>query len=246
MCALLTPRSRNARDNHPRDELFCVLVSRFWKHQGGIASQRVLWIRSESVNSAGENDAGDQQFRIRNLGAQIVCGIMELCEEGPDAREDVSGGSESSENFGLLPDGSRYVVYRVMLYCDDFRPFSSVLPQGSAGGCYMLPIGLPTRCRCSRSAVRIISFTPPGVSTNEVLLHIIPDLVHSGAERVDGIDAFGDPVKIFTDVVGFVGDYPAAAHTTDVMGHNAAAPSTLYNSEGVQEVDQACTAFIQE
>ncbi|PXF41580.1 hypothetical protein BWQ96_08694 [Gracilariopsis chorda] len=54
-------------------------------------------------------------------------------------------------------------------------------------------------------------------------------LVHSGTEGVDGIDAFGDPVKIFTDVVGFVGDYPAAAHTTDVMGHNAAAPCTLCN-----------------
>ena len=41
---------------------------------------------------------------------------------------------------GYLDDGRRYVSYRVLLYCDDFKPHSSTM--SSYGGCYMLPMGI--------------------------------------------------------------------------------------------------------
>jgi hypothetical protein len=40
---------------------------------------------------------------------------------------------------GYLHDGRRYVVYRVLLYCDAFQPYARKI--GSFGGCYMLPMG---------------------------------------------------------------------------------------------------------
>ena len=65
---------------------------------------------------------------------------------------------------GRLKDGRRYVVYRVLLYCDDFQPHTS--KPVSYGGCYMLPMGIPPDQRACYGAVRCIGLTPPRVSSN--------------------------------------------------------------------------------
>jgi hypothetical protein len=126
---------------------------------------------------------------------------------------------------GYLEDGRRYVIYRVLLYCDDFQPHSST--TSSYGGCYMLPMGIPPAQRAGYGAVRCIGLTPPQMSTNEVLHYIVPDLVKCCTTGVQGQDPTGNPVTIFIDVLGFIGDYPAVTHALDVLGHNSRAPCHL-------------------
>jgi hypothetical protein len=140
-----------------------------------------------------------------------------------------TNGEERQERYvphvGRLADGRRYIVYRMLLYCDDFQPFST--RRGSAGGCYMLPLGVPPVSRAGCGAVRILGLTPPGVSTNEVLAEIIPDILQGTTEGFELTDANGERVTAFLDVVGFVGDYPAVTHALDILGHNAGAPCHL-------------------
>jgi hypothetical protein len=126
---------------------------------------------------------------------------------------------------GFLQDGRKYFVYRAMLYTDDFQ--AHVSRNGSYGGCYMLPIGILPEERAGYSAVRCISLTPPDVSTNEVLLRIIPDIVKCTTTGIEGKDANGERVTIFLDIVGYIGDYPAVTHALDVLGHNSRAPCHL-------------------
>ena len=127
---------------------------------------------------------------------------------------------------GVLESGEKYVLYRVLLYCDDFQPYSSLQPNGSAGGCYLLPIGLPPRNRRKRSSVRLIALTVPGVSTNAVLNYIVSDILKGATDGIDGYTPADDEVKIFVDVVADVADYSAAAHAIDVIDHVGSATCT--------------------
>lgn len=113
------------------------------------------------------------------------------------------------------------------MYCDDFQQSSSGYNKGSAGFCYFLPVSQSSELRRYSSAVRIISLTPPGVSTNDILHYIVDDLVTAASEGIDGTTPGGERVKIFVDVVGFLWDYPAATSMLGVLGHNASAPCTI-------------------
>jgi hypothetical protein len=75
--------------------------------------------------------------------------------------------------------------------------------------------------------VRCIGLTPPQMSTNEVLQYILPDLVKCCTTCVQGQDPTGNPVTIFIEVIGFIGDYPAVSNALDVLGHNSRAPCHL-------------------
>ena len=88
----------------------------------------------------------------------------------------------------------------------------------------MLPRSFHVRSRRNQACIRTISLTPPGVSTNSVIDFIINDLVHGSIEGFECTDAFGENVKVFFDVLGFIGDYPAATAVVDLKGHTALAP----------------------
>lgn len=75
--------------------------------------------------------------------------------------------------------------------------------------------------RNSRSSVRLISLTPPKLSTNEVLDYIIEDTIAMNTSGVDGWDPQGNRFKIFMDIMGFIADCPAMTHVMDASGHNA-------------------------
>ena len=126
---------------------------------------------------------------------------------------------------GVLDCGTTYYVYPFLLYCDDFNEASG--KSGSAGGCYMIPMGLPLDCRRNSSAVRIIGVTGPGVSTNHILRHISRDIIQGCTTGFHDVDPEGNDCIIFLDFVGFVSDYPACSHVLDVMGHNADCPCHL-------------------
>jgi hypothetical protein len=101
---------------------------------------------------------------------------------------------------GYLHDGIRYVFYRVLLYCDDFQPYTS--KGGSFGGFYMLPMGIPPSQISGYGAVRYIGHTPPQVSSNEILQYVMQYIVKCSTTGVRGLDPWGNPVTIFIDVLG--------------------------------------------
>jgi hypothetical protein len=41
------------------------------------------------------------------------------------------------------------------------------------------------------------------------------------------MNAKGENVTVFLDIVGYVGDYPAVTHALNVLGHNSRAPVTF-------------------
>jgi hypothetical protein len=196
---------------HCGDHL-CVLVYRFRRDVPGEATKQLYFIPKAAVADGELNSA--------------ICTVCPVtCVQHTSG---LTGHRLSMQHVpcaGFLKDGRRYVIYRVLLYTDDFQPYSS--RRTSYGGCYMLPMGLPPTKRSGYGAVRCIGLTPPQVSTNEVLQHIIPDLVASCTKGVDGQDPSGNPVTIFVDVLGFIGDYPAVSHALDVLGHNSRAPCHL-------------------
>ena len=112
------------------------------------------------------------------------------------------------QTHGKLEDGRTFYVYRVLLYCDDFLPRSGLFPKGSVGGFYMIPLSMGLRRRRGLGAIRKISLTPSGVSTNLVFDYLIDDILKETVQGIPAIDADGNLVYIFIEVVGFVGDYP--------------------------------------
>lgn len=152
-------------------------------------------------------------------------------------------GDELNRSMRRLLDETPYVVYRIILYCYDFQKSSALYPKGSAGGCYFLHIFLPPEDRRSKSSVRIISLTPPEVSTNGVLNYITSDLVNAVMNGVDSTTLLGEYVEVFIDPVAFIGDYPASAETIDVIGHVARAPCTLCTFRRLHETETSGSRF---
>ena len=90
----------------------------------------------------------------------------------------------------------------------------------------MRPADLSMSSQRCASAVRTISLTPTGVSTNFILDHIIDDVVRGSTEGFMMTDCFGDGVTVFLHLTGFVADYPASSGVLDVMNHNSRCPCT--------------------
>ena len=92
------------------------------------------------------------------------------------------------------------------------------------GGCYMLPLGIRADVRSRIGCLRRTALTPPGVSTNHIIQHIIPDIVEGTAHGFPTMDADGNDVVQFLDCVGFTGDYPAISEKLDILRHMSNAP----------------------
>jgi hypothetical protein len=91
----------------------------------------------------------------------------------------------------------------------------------------MLPLGLSPDERAGYGAVRCLGLAPSNVSSIEVLLHVISDIVKCATDGVEGKTAFGESVTIYIDIVAYIGDYPAVSHVLDVLGHTERAPCHL-------------------
>lgn len=188
-----------------------VLVSRFWVER--LDDERNFFL---FINNNGNEDLSSTP--ITTFGAPVL------------VRETPVNTSRSPKpkcrTTGLLPNGMRFYFYRLILYADDFNPRSSLFPKGSVGGMYMSPSSFSVRSRRSQTTIRTISVTPAGVSTNSVIDFIIEDLVTGCTDGFICVDAFGEQVTVFFDIMGFIGDYPASSAVVDLKGHNATAPCT--------------------
>ena len=214
-CTLLRPQP-----DLETDELYCIIVSRFWKAYEGTPSQNVLWVRVLTAPGSQHMPSLLDCFATQTL--QGFPRKAELIREP----QSIPTRTLSPRNAGTLQDGSPYLVYRAIIYCDDFKESSSTYSQSSAGGVYLLPVGMSLKARSSRTAVHVISLTPPGVSTNEVMLDIIPDIVKGAKDGVVGTMPCGRQITIFLDIVGYIAEYPAVAAPIDVLGHVGDSPCT--------------------
>lgn len=125
---------------------------------------------------------------------------------------------------GTLHDGSKFAVYRFLLYHDDFTAQKSSFTHGSVGGVYMAPTGLPVSQKLSRRSIHCISVAPRAVSTNVVIHAIIPDLLRDSLRGFPAVTPAGDSVTVFLDFVGFVADYPAVLQVIDTFKAKANVP----------------------
>ena len=152
-----------------------MIISRFVKKYRGMAYQLIIWIRMMEDGNTGT------PYSV--VGVQTIAEPLKLvCKRKGTSPSPRSNPSQ----FGTLRDGRQYVVYRMLLYCNDFKSSGSLYSQASCGGVYFLLMGLTQRARRSRTTVHVVSLTPPGVSTNEVLLRIIPDIVKV-TKGIDGV-----------------------------------------------------------
>ena len=101
--------------------------------------------------------------------------------------------------------------------------------------------GVSMRSRRCQSTIRILSLTPSGVSTNVVLDYLIEDIVQGCLTGFECIDAFGQTVRCFFDIVGFVADYPASTAVVDTLGHTASAPCS--HCSFLKVVSDVCSRF---
>ena len=135
-----------------------------------------------------------------------------------------SNTDEVAPPIGVLEDGRRYFRIPYFLFTDDFTTMGG--RGGSSGGCYLAPMVVPESGRRSVRGVRVLGLTPPGVSSNTVLLRVVEDVVQSCTEGVEISLSDGSKMVIFLDLVAYIGDYPGMVECLDLMGHNALAPCT--------------------
>ena len=191
-----------------------VYVNRFWRTTDSVRSNAILWFQvSKSVAK------GDQDTTLLSVTAPI--GVPKLI-----SREVIVSTEPECKTTGTLPCGTKFYVYRMLLYCDDFNPRSLMFPKGSVGGFYMLPIGMSMKSRRSCTSLREISLTPNGVSTNFVFDFLIDDFLQGATQGFQAVDHNGRRCVVFTEVVGFVADYPASSAVLDTKSHSAHAPCT--------------------
>lgn len=195
-----------------RSSVVGVYVSRFWVER--LDDERNFFL---ILNF--NNDGRISYSSLSTIGAPVYI------NDGSSHKRESRSGSQC-QTTGRLSNGMRYYMYRILLYADDFNPRSSLFPKGSVGGVYLSPSGLNVRSRRSQTSIRTVSLTPHGVSTNVVLDSIIGDLVTGSISGFDSYDAYGERVRIYLDIMGFVGDYPASSAVVDLKGHNATAPCT--------------------
>lgn len=126
---------------------------------------------------------------------------------------------------GMGVDGIPTVVACIALYSDDF--LCREKRKQSAGGVYMFYPGWCVADRVGRPAVRTISVTTPGLSSDLILEAIMPDLIAGSTTGWLVKDYKGAPVRVMADMSFYVGDYVQVSKSSRMRGHNAHAPCPL-------------------
>jgi len=126
---------------------------------------------------------------------------------------------------GTLQDGRRYFIYRYLLFADGF--LTSMQSQVSSEGIYIVPLNFPIQTRKSSSTGRVISAVPPGVSPCSIIRALFADILRGCTIGFPSVDAEGNELVLFTDLVAVFGDTPALNKMIDTGTHSAASPCHL-------------------
>ena len=208
VCGIIRPDG-NAVHDHA-----CLFVASPVHHAKGGCAERLVWVRPHEP----ESNSSDRLPYVYVAFSTVIRSIplwMKGCRSRPTFP------NNPSPNKGVLPDGTRYVVYRIALYTDGFKPSKNNADTKSVDGCYILPLGRGFESRKSTSSCRILSLTPDGHSPCDFLALIHEDLILGASKGFPSFDPYGRPVQIFIDTVAMFGDYPALTKASDLRGHNA-------------------------
>lgn len=206
----------------PQESCVCVLVHQHIRNRAlnfpiVIAWVPVIWTEGSRATFLFKKARTQMVKRVSLRSPAPTNGICGLCSE--------NSSKCIVPAYGKLEGGDTYFIYRALLYGDGFSQYND--KQGSAAGLYMLPLNLPFAARSSRKAVRILALTPPGVSTNDVIHALLPDIVRMATKGITVLDADGNSIRLFLDILAFVADYPEVAHCLDVVRHLGSSPCHL-------------------
>ncbi len=219
--ALIAPISCPDRSLPSSPARLC-LVQRFWTEQEE-RNRHVFWIPADAA-------MGDSSCVVT---PEEVCSTMDMNSAALYrhvrrislfSSPSVTRGYEKFEpvsSQGTLSSGERYFIYRFLLFWDGFEMTSG--KQASGDGFYLTCLNIPQKARSSPNSVRIISLTPPGIKRDVVFKNIQDDIIRGMTEGFSDYDADGMQIRIFLDLVGFIGDTPAINAALDVLGHTGGA-----------------------
>jgi len=215
VCVLIRPFHNTTPQ---RSELVCLFIASPLRSAVGLSAERLVWMRVRGGEGNGCYEIIEE--------ASITVTKIPIWVSGQKSRPERPY-HRHRQNSGFLDNGERFLLYRMVLYADGFNQHKSLSDSRSVGGCYMLPLGLSVENRRSISAVRVISITPSGENMNDALHMVKQDVVTSCTKGIRGTDPYGRSVRIFVDLVGCFGDFPALTSMMDVKGHTADACCTL-------------------
>lgn len=211
LCAFLRPTETAQQNNSSSSDMtsshryMCLYIAHFRPQSDGSEREKIVWL-SKCTWQHQFRDGSTVHIGIEELGCCVVTALPRVSKRSEEHSERLKS-LRPAPRSGKLEDGSKYMTYPIMLYHDDFNPASLLFPQGSVGGCYFMPINFSNRSRSSVGSARVVSLTPPGMKTTEVLKYIVEDVVKGAVEGVACTDAHGNDVRVFLDTVGFVSDY---------------------------------------
>ena len=154
-------------------------------------------------------------------GKRTGCHIRSYPVEDVVCTDTAKANDDYVPNKGRLEDGTKYYIYRFLLYTDGFNAHRSRL--GSMDGMYMLPLGIPIDCRTEAGCLHKVCLAPPGVSATDIIDEVIDDLADAMTNGIE-VDDDGERALIFPDVVVYTGDGPALASATGSKGHSGDCP----------------------
>lgn len=94
----------------------------------------------------------------------------------------------------------------------------------------------------SSTSAGVMKLTSRNQDINDVLSHILYDIVFGIREGVDGIDPYGRKVIRFLEIIANLGDYPATSGCGYLMG-NASENTALYEASVVIKEQQTGNRF---
>lgn len=93
-----------------------VLIHRYWKQEDCLPSSLLIEIESNSP----EEDNNSRDFCIPGVHYSHIVHIISLVNSAVNHKGSPSR-TVKKKPFGRLADGTLFVVYRILLYCDDFQ-----------------------------------------------------------------------------------------------------------------------------
>ncbi len=221
--ALLSPlRSLQSPANESQtSRLF--IVQRFWtEHEE--RNRHVLWIpKTTAINPNTDEQDPARLFSSLEDGAQCFSRDIRYIEllSSPSRLRGYERIKPISSH-GRLDSGERLLYLSLFfLFWDGFEITRGKSASGE--GFYMINLNLPSNARASPNAVRVISLTPPGVKSDVIFKIIQNDIVTGMTTGFTDRDSDGNQIRIFLDLVGFIGDTPAINAALDVLGHTGSA-----------------------
>lgn len=85
----------------------------------------------------------------------------------------------------------------ISLLSQRFCKNTSAYTKDSPGVLYIKPLGFSSNTKIFSSSARVVSLTPAGISTNEVLCHLISDILEGSINGITEKYPYGFEIAIF-------------------------------------------------